>query len=247
MIDALERSPQSSGMSKLPPEIKAYRDFIAARFLRGSGIEIGAGPSPLVIDRERARVRYVDYMAVEALAGVYANIPADFVRPDVVDDGAVLSTFADASLDFVASCHMLEHTEDPIGVVRTHLRKLRRDGIVYIAIPDKRYCFDRDRPVTPIAHFIEDHEAGPDWSRDDHFEEFARLSQKTPPEKLAAQIASLKARDYRIHFHTWVTESFVEFLQMVAERYHPFEIEHVGRNHTELIAVLRVREQKRAE
>ena len=45
-------------------------------------------------------------------------------------------------------------------------------------MPDKRHTFDIDRPVTPIEHLFRDFDQGPDLSRRDHFEEWARLVDK---------------------------------------------------------------------
>lgn len=226
-------------MAELPRDIREYRDFIAQRFLKGSGIEIGAGKVPLSLSRDNVSVRYVDYLSEEDFRRVYPSYVDSIVGADVVDDGAVLCKFKDHSLDFIAACHMLEHTEDPIGVLRTWHRKLKLNGVAYIAIPDKRFCFDRERPITDIDHFIRDHEEGPDWSRDQHFFEFTRLSAKVPEHLLEAKVNEFKKNDYRIHFHTWTSASFMEFLMMFCARYEPFTIEHVSRNHTELIAVLR--------
>lgn len=44
-----------------------------------------------------------------------------------------------------------------------------------MALPDKRKCFDVDRPETTFEHSMKDYKEGPDWSRNVHFEEWFRL------------------------------------------------------------------------
>jgi hypothetical protein len=135
---------------------------------------------------------------------------------------------------------MLEHTEDPIRVLLTWLRKVKQGGIVYIAIPDKRHCFDRERPNTDFEHLERDHREGPGWSRLDHFREFTRLSAKTPEDQVEAKMQSFIDRDYRIHFHVWEQSTFLDHLLKFQQKYWPnVAIEHFGRNHTEIVAVLR--------
>lgn len=44
--------------------------------------------------------------------------------------------------------HFLEHCEDPVRTLQNLLRVLRRKGILFMAIPDKRSTFDYTRPCT---------------------------------------------------------------------------------------------------
>jgi hypothetical protein len=100
---------------------KSIREDVALWFLRGEGIEIGALDFPLRPPRGAA-VSYVDYLDEAGLREVFTATLLEgrpLVAPDVVDDGARLASFADASVDFVVANHMLEHVENPI---------LRRSG-----------------------------------------------------------------------------------------------------------------------
>ena len=151
------------------------RAELAAEFLRGAGVEIGALHQPMPVPGG-AGVTYVDRMTVEDLRAHYpelAELP--LTRVDVVDDGERLETFEDESVDFMVANHFLEHCEDPIGTIETHLRKLRPGGVLFYAVPDKRYTFDFRRPRTTLAHVIADYENGPDASRRDHYLEWERM------------------------------------------------------------------------
>ena len=68
----------------------------------------------------------------------------ELVKVDIVDDGEKLSSFPDGQLDFIIANHMIEHTANPLGTIRNHLRKIREGGVLYYAVPDKRYTFDVD-------------------------------------------------------------------------------------------------------
>jgi hypothetical protein len=229
-------------MSDIPAPMQARRREVSARFLRGEGIEIGALHHPLWVDRARARVRYVDRLRVPDLRGQYPELAAhDLVEVDVVDDGERLASFQDGRLDFIIGNHMLEHCENPLGTMRSHLAKVRAGGMLYYAVPDKRFSFDVDRPLTPWEHLVRDDREGPEGSRRAHFEEWARLVNKhRDPQAAAENVEKLLAMNYSIHFHVWDEETFTDFLSR-ARAYLgvPFGIEHLSRNDTEMLAVLR--------
>ena len=141
------------------------RESLARQFLAGDGIEIGALHHPLVVPRS-ARVRYVDRMSVADLRTHYPELAAVALVPlDVIDDGERLAAVADGSEDFVIANHFLEHCEDPISTLANAMRVLKPGGVVYLAVPDKRTCFDRGRPVTSVGHVVADYENGPDAPR----------------------------------------------------------------------------------
>lgn len=219
------------------------RDRTARAFIRGRGIEIGALHWPLSVGR-RAEVTYVDRFDVPGLRAQYPTLEHLTFHPvDVVDDGEQLKTFAAASQDFIIANHFIEHTQNPIGTIRRHLDVLKPGGILYMAVPEKDYIFDRLRPVTTIEHLTRDHMEGPAWSRDDHYEEYVRLAMQTPADRHDGMVANLKAQDYSIHFHCWTKDAFVAFLTHLIEvmRF-PMQIEAVEDNldpWCEIIYVLR--------
>ena len=151
------------------------RAGLTAELLRGSGIEIGALHLPMVLPAG-VSVRYVDRMTVPELRAHYPELEGlDLAPVDVVDDGERLLTFEPESVDFIIANHFLEHCEDPIRTIETHLSKLRPGGTVFYAVPDKRYTFDFRRPRTPLSHVIADHEDGGRASRSQHYLEYVRL------------------------------------------------------------------------
>jgi SAM-dependent methyltransferase len=216
------------------------RRRLANKFLTGTGVEIGALHMPLQVPKD-VTVRYVDRMSVAGLRAHYPELrTCALVDPDVIDDGERLGTLEAASQDFVIANHFIEHTEDPIGTLANHLRVLRPGGVIYMAVPDKRFTFDRDRPVTELSHLLRDHEEGPAWSRRGHFEECARIIERTPEDEVAARAAELDAEDFSIHFHTWTPGSFLTMLVHARDALgFGFDIEALERQGHEFIVILR--------
>ena len=215
------------------------REGIARRHLKGHGIEIGALSHPLRMPRG-ASVRYVDNWSEADLREQYPDLAGEtIVAPDIIDDGTKLSTLADSSQDFVVANHFLEHCEDTVAVLSTLLRVTKPGGVVYVAVPDKRRSFDAPRPTTPTEHVLRDHELGPEVSRVQHYEEFARVVEGIPQGELPEYVsAALENERYHMHFHVWTHDSFLELLDALREPL-GFEIAEARSNAHESIVVLR--------
>jgi hypothetical protein len=224
-------------MSDFPPEFIAARRRIAAQYVRGSGLEIGALHSPLEVTG--ATVKHVDRLPLDGLRRHYPELVShDFVPIDIVDDGETLSKISDDSQDFIIANHMLEHTENPLGTLRTHIAKIHKSGILYYAIPDKRHSFDRNRPLTEFDHLIHDDTDAGASSRYSHFFEWATLvNNSSDPHEYVRQSISV---NYSIHFHVWDANSWLAFL-VSARTYlgHKFDILHFECNGPEVISILK--------
>ena len=199
-------------------------------YLRGSGIEIGALHHPLPLKGlPVTQIRYVDRLPLARLRKHYPELShRKFTRVDVIDDGECLSSFEACSLDFIIANHFLEHARNPIGTIRNWLAKLRPGGVVYLALPDKRYTFDSERPLTTLDHLVNDDLAseaerpGLDFA---HFLEYARLVDKRAERDIEPQAQRLFRSGYSIHFHTFVSRSFQDMLRHAQDRLRmPFEI-----------------------
>lgn len=222
-----------------PTALHANRAALAATYLRGNGLEIGALHQPLPLPSQ-ARVRYVDRLPVPELRKHYPELHDwPLVDVDIIDDGEVLRTIPQKSQDFLIANHFLEHCEDPIGAMKTFFRVLAPGGVAYVAVPDHRYTFDRHRPVTPLGHLRCDHERGPAGSRHDHYLEWVCLvNQVRDHAEALRQAADLNRRNYSIHFHVWDQPAWLEFL-LAMQRDLGFEIEVFLKSGIEIIAVLR--------
>jgi 2-polyprenyl-3-methyl-5-hydroxy-6-metoxy-1,4-benzoquinol methylase len=124
------------------------------------GLEIGALNKPIVT-REMGNVRYVDHASTEALKQKYASDPNVAVE-EIVDINYVWGTQTlpelvskEAPFDYVIASHVIEHVPDLIGWLKEIHAVLKPGGILALAIPDKRRCFDFYRPLTQARETLE--------------------------------------------------------------------------------------------
>lgn len=216
------------------------RRRIGERFLAGAGIEIGALHNPFPVPAG-ARVRYLDHLTTAQLREEYPElVEEEFPEVELIDDGETLATIADGSLDFVVASHMLEHTEDPIGTLRAHLRVLRPGGVVLLALPDRRTGLDELRAPTSLEHLLADHEQGPERSRAEHYREWAELVDlplgNVEPDDVGRHAAGLRERGYKIHFHCWTLDEFAAQLPAYGL---PASVADARANGHEFLVVLR--------
>ena len=242
----INKNVQISNKKKSSDEIwkeivKKKRFFASYHYIRGEGIEIGGLHQPLKVYHQ-AKVRYVDRLSTEEVQKFYSDV-ADKpkVTVDLVDDGERLGKVADESCDFVIANHVLEHCRNPIGAVFHMLRVLKQDGILYLAIPDKRFTFDKERNLTPFEHLKRDYEEGPEWSDRMHYEEWIQVVEGIrDAEKFQRKLGKYLEKQINIHFHVWTQRDILEmFLRLNHDYQFPLEIEFIGKNGLEVIVVLR--------
>jgi SAM-dependent methyltransferase len=221
-------------------EVRAARRSLARRFLTGEGLELGALNLPLALPRG-ACVRYVDRMSAEDLRAEYPTFASwDLVEPDVIDDGEQLATIADAAVDFVVANHFIEHTQDPIATLANHLRVLRPQGVLFMAVPDQRQTPDAGRETTSLEHLLRDHRDGPARSRMDHYGEYVRSWEQLQGHAADARARELAESDFSIHFHAWTPDAFAHLLVHCRQELRlPLEIEALQPVRHEFIAILR--------
>lgn len=214
------------------------RKRISAKYIHGTGIEIGALHSPLDVPDD-ARVKYVDRMPVNELLQQYPELASfKLVDVDIVADGESLDSIPDASQDFCIANHFIEHCENPIKAIENILRVLKTGGIVYISIPDKRFSFDMDREVTSFEHLENDYFNGPEKSKRDHYREWVTLVNKVDAaDRVEENIDTLIEKKYSIHFHVWTQAEAIDLMLKMQARF-AFEILLVYRNENEIIFIL---------
>jgi predicted SAM-dependent methyltransferase len=219
--------------------IHQCREAVAAMFLHGAGIEIGALHQPLKAPAD-ATVKYVDRMTAADLRHHYADLGAlPLVEIDIVDNGETLATIPDATLDFVVANHFLEHCQNPFLTLQNHFRVMKAGGVLFMAVPDKRWSFDAARPCTTVEHVMRDYTDGPAWSKQGHFEEWSRLVNKRTDEALVREeVRHLINIDYSIHFHVWGHAELLAFIAALRQ-FVSFEMELFLRNGPETVFVLR--------
>lgn len=184
-------------------DLDRLRSAAASPYLRGQGIEIGAGGRPLHLD---ATVRYVDIYPRETVEAQYPSPVSEIPPTDLVEDGFTLPSIQAGSLDFIVACHVLEHSENLLGTLAVHLDRIRPDGHLFYILPDRDRTQDRQRAVTTFAHLISDEVDGGQRSRPDHLAECRGLYPIDQDIRLA-------------HFHCWNPPSLLETLVLVRGRF----------------------------
>ena len=211
---------------------------LAAKYLRGQGIEIGPLVRPTKLPAETS-VKYVDRLSVEQMQVHYPEIDATQLTPiDIIDDGEKLESFADESLDFIVASHFLEHCQDPLTTLENFCRVIVCEGHLLLAIPDKRFTFDKERPITSLSHLLADQKEGPEKSRGAHFSEWSRYVGKKEGAQLQADIHHCTSLNYSIHFHVWTKKEIVELTEHVSS-YLPLHVELLEASGEEVLIVLR--------
>ena len=216
------------------------RPLLASKYLQGDGIEIGALHAPLQVG-PAANVKYVDRLNVPELRKLYPELESyEIVQTDILDDGQYLATIGDESKDFVIANHFLEHCPNPLEALRNIHRVLKVGGLFFLALPDKRFTFDVDRPVTSFDHLLKDFQEGPEWSKRGHYEEWVNVVSKPPAEDAEAQMQDLMEKEVWIHFHVWTQSEMFELLANIRKTLGlNFEIECFLKNAAECIFILR--------
>jgi SAM-dependent methyltransferase len=221
----------------LKGDLLLNRETISNFYIKGDGIEIGALNGALPVN-EAARVKYVDRMPVEELKKQYQGL--ELVNVDIVDDGERLDKIPDSSLDFVIANHFLEHCPNPILAIMNMLRVLKEGGILYLSIPDKRYTFDSERPVTGLEHLIKDYNLSPGWSREQHFEEWVKYITKKDGFDAEQHKKWMMEIDYSIHYHVWTQREMFDLLSVLKEKFNQtFEFELFFKSGLECIFILK--------
>jgi SAM-dependent methyltransferase len=131
-------------------------------------IEIGPSFSPIAPKSGGWNSASIDHMTREGLVAEFTGLPGvDISRIEDVDFvwqggplyGAVPPDQHGTFDAFVAS-HVIEHTPDLIAFLDSAETLLKPDGLVILAVPDRRYCFDYFQPLTTTGQILDAHKAG---------------------------------------------------------------------------------------
>jgi SAM-dependent methyltransferase len=123
--------------------------------LRGFGdparqfVEIGASYSPAAPKSGGWRTHVVDHASRYDLREKYATATVDLDQIEEVDtiwrNGPLHEAVPRELLgqvDTIIASHVLEHFPDLIGFLQSASRVVRPGGLLSVALPDRRYCFD---------------------------------------------------------------------------------------------------------
>jgi glycosyltransferase involved in cell wall biosynthesis/2-polyprenyl-3-methyl-5-hydroxy-6-metoxy-1,4-benzoquinol methylase len=127
------------------------------------GLEIGPLCTPIVKKTEsNGKVSYIDFASKEELKEKYKNDPNvavdDIVDVDYLWGERTLPELVDNKLfDYVIASHVIEHVPDMLGWLKEIGDVLYDNGVLSLAVPDKRYSFDIIREISSPGMIIEAH------------------------------------------------------------------------------------------
>jgi predicted SAM-dependent methyltransferase len=187
-------------------------------YLKGEGLEIGAFHLPTPV-KEGIRVDYVDQISMSEIKQRFPEFINTYcVYPNVIDNGEILSKIQSETYDFIIANHMIEHTENFFKTINNHLRVLKKGGILFYAVPDKRFTFDIDRELTTYEHLKTEFIEGSQKNRYAHFVDFlTNVSNIKEEEKLHAAAKKSTEEGLDTHFHVWTSETFLEHIELAIE------------------------------
>ena len=163
LLAKFRRGPLRTPVPARPPERRER--VLAGIDRRGVGLEIGPSHDPIAPKREGFNVHVIDHASREELRRKYASHPVDIDRIEEVDfvwkgETYLALTGRPRHYDWIIASHVIEHTPDLIAFLADCDSVLKDTGVLSLVVPDKRYSFDRFRPMTGLAAVLEANEAG---------------------------------------------------------------------------------------
>lgn len=128
----------------------------------GYGLEIGPSHRPVAPKKRGYRVDIIDHACREDLINKYRSHGVNVSNIEEVDFIWKGQSYSELTgkrkfYDWIIASHVVEHTPDLIGFLNECDSVLNDEGVISLAVPDKRYCFDHFRPLTGLARVIDNH------------------------------------------------------------------------------------------
>lgn len=142
---------------------RARLELITAHVdLKGLGLEFGPSHNPLLSKADGFDIRIADYLDRDGLLEKYEGLrPTHKIEEvDYVLTGGRLTEDIPDRFDYIVASHVIEHTVCLICFLEDCAGLLRPGGALTLAIPDRRYCFDRFRDRTALGRVIDVHKLG---------------------------------------------------------------------------------------
>jgi SAM-dependent methyltransferase len=131
-----------------------------------------------------------------------------------VGDATDMAAVPAGAYDCVVASHILEHLANPIKATQQWLRVLNSDGVLLLVVPHRDGTFDRRRPVTPLAHLVDDFDR--DVGEDDrtHHPEVRELSEEQSTEEWYSDVPLHRG----LHHHVFDTMSVINLFGFLGLR-----------------------------
>jgi glycosyltransferase involved in cell wall biosynthesis/SAM-dependent methyltransferase len=127
-------------------------------------VELGPSHCPIVPKRDGWQTTVIDHADQAELVAKYAsmNVAIDRIEPvDYVWHGGALAALVPTEMcgtfDGLIASHVGEHLPDLIGFFKDASALIKPDGVMALALPDKRVCFDFFHPLTTTGDLVDAH------------------------------------------------------------------------------------------
>jgi SAM-dependent methyltransferase len=128
--------------------------------LNGLGLEIGPSHAPTLPKRAGYNVETLDHCSADELRKHYTALshPIDKIEDvDYVTGGrSMLETIKSTGrFDYIIASHVIEHIPSLLGFLQECQALLKPTGVLSLAAPDKRFCFDVLQPLSTTGHALQ--------------------------------------------------------------------------------------------
>lgn len=146
--------------SRLLPLLSRNQKLLMGCDMASTGLEIGASYRPVAPKKAGYRVEVLDHASAEVLREKYKTQNVDISSIEEVDyvwSGEPLHELTGKSdyYDWIVASHVIEHTPDLISFLEQCEIMLKPGGLLCLAVPDHRYCFDVFRSVSTPGSVIQ--------------------------------------------------------------------------------------------
>lgn len=128
----------------------------------GRGIEIGASHSPVASKRAGYNVQIIDHATRDELIAKYENENVKLENIEDVDFVWRGESYAELTgrrnfYDWIIASHVVEHVPNLVGFLNACDEVLNDNGVLSLAVPDVRFCFDHFRPISGLSKVVDAH------------------------------------------------------------------------------------------
>ena len=209
--------------------------------LEKRGLEIGPLDKPIV-PKKGTRVLYADHLPTDKLRDKYrghALVSNDHIQgvDIVVGPSGIGDAVGSRRFNYVVASHVIEHIPNPLGWFNEIYGFMEPGGILSLAIPDKRYCFDRLRVLTTATDWIGawlqkttrptpvqildalsnevSHDGNITWQGNIDLHDLTRM--RHPRDVLGIAVEALNSNEYRdVHCSVFTPRSFCNLLRRLS-------------------------------
>jgi len=208
------------------PQFKSHVDALAGK----TGIEIG-GPSEAMFGKGQllpiypiaAQIDNCNYSASTIWEGsvrkgkTFKFDPRKEPGHQFVCEATDIRAAVSRTYDFLLSSHTIEHLANPLGALEEWQRVLTPDATLILIVPHRQGTFDHRRPVTTLAHLIDDYNRKTGEDDMTHYDEIVSLHDRSM-DIYAGNADYFRKRSIDnfhnrcFHHHVFDTRSFIAML-----------------------------------